>query len=344
MLRAFGYLLQASLLLASTYALTYRGADISSVPLVEAAGVSYTDGGSVTKFETIIKNHGANTARIRLWTAGTYDLAYGLAYAKRVKAAGLTLIVDLHYSDTWADPGHQAIPSSWPTTLSGLNTEIYNYTLGVAQSFAENGTPIDIMQIGNEINDGLLWPVGQISVQGFSPASQLLHSAANGARAGGVDTVTVHLANGWDWSDLSYWFDGMFIQGAFAKTDINMVGVSFYPFYGTNATLSALQSSLTNLVNLLDLTIYVAETDWPVTCSGVALSEPSIPISAAGQTDWIVDITDVLNALPNERGQGILYWEPGWVGSAALGSSCADNLLVSSTGATRTSIGIFADM
>ena len=127
---------------ALVQALTYKAADISSITVVENAGHRYTDNGRVTPFETIIKNHGANTARIRVWTAGQYNLNYGLALAKRVKAAGLTLVVDLHYSDTCehlpfvsiaystdddlgADPAHQSIPSGWPTNLDGLNTKIW---------------------------------------------------------------------------------------------------------------------------------------------------------------------------------------------------------------------------
>lgn len=81
-------------------ALTYKGADISSVPEVEAAGITYTDGGSAKAFENIIVDHGANTARVRVWTSGTYDTDFAIAMGKRVKAAGMTLIVDLHYSDT----------------------------------------------------------------------------------------------------------------------------------------------------------------------------------------------------------------------------------------------------
>lgn len=129
-----------------SHALTYHGADITSVPLVESQGHSYSDGGKVAPFETILKSHGLNTARIRVWTAGQYSLSYGLSYAKRVKAAGLTLIVDLHLSDTCrsqivspsflfthirsgADPGHQSIPSAWPKTLSGLNTQIFKQVI-----------------------------------------------------------------------------------------------------------------------------------------------------------------------------------------------------------------------
>ncbi|KAI0660764.1 arabinogalactan endo-1,4-beta-galactosidase [Cubamyces menziesii] len=323
-------------------ALTYKGADISSLTVVENAGVRFTDNGQVTPFETIIRNHGANTVRIRVWTAGQYNLQYGLALAKRVKAAGLTLVVDLHYSDTWADPGHQAIPAGWPTTLDGLNTQIWEYTQNVVQSFANQGTPIDILQVGNEINDGLLWPVGRISVNGINPVSQLLHSAINGAKSVGNPKILIHLANGWNWSGLDSFFGKVFIPGALSADQVDIIGVSFYPFYDSGATLSALQSSLTNLANTFGKPIVVAETDWPVSCSGVHLTEPSIAVSTSGQETWVNDIKNILASLPNGRGQGIFYWEPGWVGSAALGSACADNLLVSSNGATRDSINIFS--
>ncbi|TFY58553.1 hypothetical protein EVG20_g8098, partial [Dentipellis fragilis] len=180
---------------AHSLALTYRGSDLSSLVVVENQGVHFTDNGSQQPFERILVNHGSNAARIRVWTAGQYDTSYALNLAKRVKAAGMTLIVDLHFSDTWADPGKQAIPSGWPTTLSGLNTQVYTYTQGIVQQFANQGTPIDILQVGNEINNGLLWPVGQISVNGINSVSQLLHSAINGAKSAGSPKILIHLAN-----------------------------------------------------------------------------------------------------------------------------------------------------
>ena len=183
-----------------------------------------------------------------------------------------------------------------------------------------------LSKIGNEINDGLLWPVGRLSTEGFSPASQLINSAVNGAKSVSSPKILLHLANGWDWSDLEWFYQGIFISGAFEASSLDIVGVSFYPFYGTSATLSALKTSLTNLANLIGKETIVAETNWPVTCSGVTLSESSVPVSAAGQVTWIEDITSVLNSLPNELGQGILYWEPGWVGNAALGSGCSVRL------------------
>ncbi|EMD41055.1 glycoside hydrolase family 53 protein [Gelatoporia subvermispora B] len=292
-------------LVCSSRALNFRGADISSLIVVEDQGVQFTDNGQVRPFEDILRTHGLNTARVRVWTAGQYDLSYGLEMAKRIKGAGLTLIVDLHYSDTWADPGHQAIPAAWPTNLSGLNTEIYTYTQSIVQSFAAQGTPIDILQVGNEINNGLLWPVGEISVNGIDPVSQLLHSAVQGAKSAGSPHIQVHLANGWDWSGLDSFFSGVFIPGALSASDIDIVGVSFYPFYDAGATLAALQSSLANLAGTLRKPIVVAETDWPVECPGVNLTEPSIPVSVAGQETWTGDIRDVLQGLPDGLGQGI---------------------------------------
>ncbi|KAI0751028.1 arabinogalactan endo-1,4-beta-galactosidase [Daedaleopsis nitida] len=328
-----------------TSALTYRGADISSLTVVENSGVRYSDNGQVQPFENILRTHGMNTARVRIWTAGQYNLQYGLALAKRVKAAGMTLVVDLHYSDTWADPGHQSIPSTWPNDLDGLNTQIYTYTQNVVQSFANQGTPIDILQVGNEINDGFLWPVGRISVNGFHPLSELLHSAINGAKSAGSPKILIHLANGWDYNGLNSWFSGVYVPGALSSGQVDIIGVSFYPFYDAGATLSALRSSLTNMANKFGKPLVVAETDWPVSCSGGHLTETSIPVSSGGQQTWTNDIKSVLTSLPNGLGQGIFYWEPGWVGSANLGSSCADNLLVNSNGSTRDSINIFsADM
>ena len=124
--------------------------------------------------------------------------------------------------------------------------------MDLVSSFASSGVPIDFIQIGNEINDGLLWPTGQISVNGFHPASELLHSAAAGVRAASSSTqIVVHIANGWDSSDVSYFWDGIFVQGAFATSDVDILGFSFYPFYGTGATLDAFKSSMQSIISKL---------------------------------------------------------------------------------------------
>ncbi|KAL1712710.1 glycoside hydrolase family 53 protein [Schizophyllum commune] len=327
-------------------ALTYHGADFSSLINLEDDGQTYNDGGSTQPFEKILANHGTNLARIRIWTSDSYDeysLTYGLDLAKRASAAGMSIMVDLHYSDTWADPGKQATPSSWPTDLDSLNRYIYDYTKDVVTQFSDNGTPADFIQIGNEINSGMLFPAGQISSNGYEGLSQLLHSAAAGVRDASSSTkIVVHLANGWDKSSVSNWYSKVLdFQGAFTTDDVDVMGFSFYPFYNTGATLANLRSSLSSIQSTYGKPIMVVETDWPTSCSGVTMSESSIPISAAGQESWVASIREVL---ADVGGTGIIYWEPGWIGNAGLGSSCADNLLVDwNTNGVKDSIDMFSD-
>ncbi|KAF7321868.1 MYND-type domain-containing protein [Mycena kentingensis (nom. inval.)] len=329
-------------------ALTWHSADFSSLINLENSGIRYKDNGVTTPLETILHNRGVNLARIRIWTSNStsqYSLAYGLALAKRATAAGMQLLIDLHYSDTWADPGHQSIPAGWPTTLAGLNTQIFTYTMNLVNSFKNQGTPIAFIQIGNEINDGMLWPVGRISVNGYSPLSQMLHSAISGVRMASPSTRTmIHLANGWSGSAVASFYNQVFIAGQLATTDVDVMGFSFYPFYGTGATYSALQSSLQAMVTKFGKDVMVVETDFPQACSGVALSQ-NIAVGTAGQQSWVLGIRNVLSAISGGHGIGISYWEPAWIGNAGLGSSCADNLVVDSAGNTRASIAMFsADM
>jgi len=116
------------------------------------------------------------------------------------------------------------------------------------------------------------------------------------------------------------------------------------PFYGTTATLANLTYSLHTLANLYHKPIMVAETDYPATsCNGTALSE-NFPNTPLGQEEWVGGIVEVLNSLPNGLGRGILYWEPGWVGAANLGSTCPDVIVFDETGRARSSVNIFEVM
>ena len=122
--------------------------------------------------------------------------------------------------------------------------------MDLVSTFANQGVPIDYIQIGNEINDGLLWPVGRISTNGFQGASELLNSAASGVRDASSSTkIIVHIANGWDQSDIDFFWGGIFIQGAFSEDDVDILGFSFYPFYDTRATFDALSSSMKDVIS-----------------------------------------------------------------------------------------------
>ncbi|KAG8847702.1 hypothetical protein FRB96_001434 [Tulasnella sp. 330] len=330
--------------------LTYKGVDWSSVAIEEAAGRTYKNSAGTTQpLETILKASGVNTVRQRLWVSSSsqYNLAYNLKLATRAKAAGLNIYLDMHFSDTWADPGAQTTPSGWPTDIDNLSWELYNYTLAVSNSFEAQGTPPTIMSIGNEITNGLLWPLGEIS--SFSNIARLLHSASSGIRysnLGSTPQIMTHLDNGWDWSTQEWWYQSVLAEGTFLSTDYDVMGVSYYPFYNSAATLASLKTSLTNMASTWGKKIIVAETDWPTSCPSPAYAFPSdassIPFSAAGQTTWVKDVAAIVAGVSG--GEGFFYWEPAWIDNANLGSSCANNLMVSNTGEALSSLAVFASI
>lgn len=125
-----------------------------------------------------------------------------------------------------------------------------------------------------------------------------------------------------------------------------MIGVSYYPFYSSSAHLSSLQSSLQQLSKTFGKQLVVAETNWPVSCPSPADAFPSdtnsIPKSTSGQSTWIHDVANVVKGVGG--GVGVFYWEPAWIGNANLGSSCADNLLVDSSGKVREGIAALGSM
>lgn len=214
---------------AANATLTYRGADWSSVAVEERAGIQYkTASGQVQPLEKILAASGVNTVRQRVWvnpSNGDYNLAYNIALAKRAKAAGLGVYVDFHYSDTWADPGHQAIPQGWPTAVDDLSWKLYNYTLDAMNQFASNGIQPTIVSIGNEIRAGLLWPTGGTS--SYANIARLLHSAAWGVKDSNVNPkpkIMIHLDNGWNWSQQQYFYQTVLAQGTLVASDFDMMG------------------------------------------------------------------------------------------------------------------------
>jgi arabinogalactan endo-1,4-beta-galactosidase len=163
-----------------------------------------------------------------------------------------------------------------------------------------------------------------------------VHSGVNGAKAASPNSkIVIHIDNGWDKTMVQNWYKGMIIQGAFTAADVDIMGFSFYPFYGTDsiltphflyscflrtssfflsigtsATVANLKSSLSNIISLYGKDVIVAETDFPYACSGVTLSE-SISPGTSGQTSWVAKIRDTLSSLSGGHGVGIIYWEPG---------------------------------
>lgn len=334
--------------------LSFRGVDWSSLLVEEAAGKTYKNAaGTVQPLETILNNSGVNTVRQRLWvnpSDGNYNLAYNVKLAKRAQAAGLQIYLDMHFSDTWADSGHQATPAAWAGyAIDDLAREVYNYTLATMNTFQSNGIPLSIVSIGNEITAGMLWPLGVTSNStGLYNLARLLHSASAGIKDSALSTkprIMIHLDNGWNWAKQQWWYDTVLAEGPLTSSDYDAQGVSYYPFYNSTATLASLETSLTNMRGKYGKEIMVVETNWPTWCPSPAFSFPadttSIPFSVAGQTKWM---KDVASRVTIADGVGLFYWEPAWIDGPNLGSSCAYNLMVNGSGVAMASLAVFSSI
>ncbi|KAG0158824.1 hypothetical protein PDIDSM_6344 [Penicillium digitatum] len=304
--------LAATQLFASTSAaLTYRGADVSSLLIEEGKGISYKNlAGTPERLETILSASGVNTVRQRFWvnpSDGSYNLDYNVKLAKRIQAQGMGTYLDLHYSDYWADPSEQSAPFGWSKTDIGvLAGQVYDYTLHVCNTFAANHLDVEIVSIGNEIRNGLLWPLGGTS--SYSNIARILRG-------------------------LRYFYDQVLASGsALLSTDFDYIGVSYYPFFSEDASLASLKTSLANLHSTFKKETLVVETNWPVSCPNPEFPSPwdlkDIPFSVAGQQTFLQRLGNVVESV---GGLGVFYWEPAWVDNAGLGSSCDDNLFFSWT-------------
>jgi Arabinogalactan endo-1,4-beta-galactosidase len=276
------------------------GHDVSFTSNELAAGNKFTDNGLSRNPISILASHGANWARLRLWVnppAGYSDLNTDLSIARMIRAAGMKLYLDIHYSDFWADPGKQCIPAGWPTTLSGLTSQVQSYTRNVIAAFAAQGTPVDMVSIGNEVTEGMLWSydsasagdwqnftcansassVGGLhwstdtSATGWDSFTQLLKAGVAGAKAGNPGhhslQIVIHTdlgggltPFGHDDTARSQYFYSQ-IQAAGVPFDV--IGVSYYPIY--QGSLSGMRKTVNNLATLFNKPIVLGETQYPWT-------------------------------------------------------------------------------
>lgn len=349
--------LSAILLFASTAlaALPYKGIDWSSLLIEEKAGKTYKNSaGNTQPLETILKASGVTTVRQRIWvnpSDGNYNLAYNIALGKRAKAAGLGIYLDFHYSDNWADPGKQVVPAAWKSlNREALVKQVYDYTKSVLDAFQAAGIQLQLVSIGNEITPGLLFPIGQLSKSdGPKNVAMLLKSASRAVRESKLSSkpkVMIHLDNGWNWSTQQWWYDLVLSSGGgLSKADFDVQGVSYYPFYNSDATLAALSTSLNNMAKKYGKEVMVVETNWPSACPNPSTPFPadtkSIPFSDYGQTQWMKEVAKRVAAVPGGKGTGLFYWEPAWIENPGLGSSCVWNLMVEQGGKVMSGMAVF---
>ncbi|MER7623167.1 arabinogalactan endo-1,4-beta-galactosidase [Streptomyces sp. NPDC126503] len=312
--------------------LAVKGVDLSSLRKSEDLGGIYRGGtGTAGDPVALLRNAGATYGRLKVWVNpadGYNDKARVLATAQRVKAQGMKLLVDFHYSDIWADPGAQTKPAAWQGhAYDRLRTDVYDHTYDVLNALKAQGTPADMVQIGNEINTGMLWPEG--STTDWPRLAGLLKSGIAAAKAVSPSAqIALHLAHGGDNALYRNWFDNAAAQGV----PYDVIALSFYGYW--HGPLSALQANLDDVSARYGKKVLVVETAYPFRLDSEDAHEniidrtselvPGYPASPAGQSAWLRDVMNVVEAVPNGRGLGVVYWEPAWTAVAGNGWDPAD--------------------
>lgn len=296
-----------------------KGADISWVTQMEASNYHFYNkaGQQQDLFQLLQGDYALNTIRLRVWVnppGGYNNAADVLAKALRAKALGMRLLIDFHYSDTWADPGTQTKPVAWQGyTVAQLKQAVYDHTTSVLTLLATNNITPEWVQVGNETNDGMLWPEGRVTVNGFANFAAFIDQGYAAVKAASpTSKVIVHIANGENNNLFHYNFDGLQANGA--RWDV--IGLSLYPNAATWNTYTAQAQA-----NMNDLVTRYPGKEVMVVETGM---DNYVPIATR---EMLRDLIAKTQAVPNNKGLGVLYWEPqvyNWQGYT-LGAWGANN-------------------
>ncbi len=326
-----------------------KGMDISTLIEEEKCGAKYYDDGKQDDLLKILKKYGCNSVRLRIWNnpysengepygAGTNDLSKTITLAKRAKAEGIPFLLDFHYSDFWVDPGKQFVPKAW----EGKNEEeliaaVYDYTKEVLCKLKAEGLVPYMVQVGNEITNGFLWPYFNRAFgmpenfEGNYFNRNLALALSSGIKAvreySPESIVMIHLDNGGNNELYRSWFDGYFEAGG---ADFDVIGLSYYPFWHGN--LAALKYNLDDIAVRYGKQLVIAEVSMGFSLEdyrsyegsdvserkGMATTEKTLggldyPMTPEGQKDFMTKLCEIVKAVPGGLGMGYYYWEPGWV-------------------------------
>lgn len=314
-----------------------KGADISTLIEIEKCGGKYYDGGSEMDLYDILAGYGVNYVRLRLWNdpyapdktpygAGTNDLPTTIELARRAKAHGMKVLLDYHYSDFWADPGKQILPKAWQgKTVDELEAAVYDYTLETLENMKEAGVMPDMVQVGNEITNGLMWPYGKKPE--YDNIARFVSAGIRAVRkADSSVKIMIHLDNGGRNDLYRDWFDNYVKRGE----DFDIIGLSYYPFW--HGTMAALKNNMDDISVRYNKDVAVAEVSMGFTMEDYASYEklgkderkgmatkPELvenieyPMTVEGQCDFMRDLFSVIDEVPDGHGRGFFYWEPGWI-------------------------------
>ncbi len=303
----------------------YLGADLSYVNEMEDCGAEYRVNGEVRDPYQIFHDYGANLIRLRLWNDPTWtdysNLNDVIRSSKRAKDLGMGVLLDFHYSDTWADPSKQIIPAAWEkiADLDELGQSLYRYTYDTLMKLDSLGLMPEMVQVGNEINTEILRPENASGYPiNWERNALLINRAIQAVRDAGAQgsispRIMLHIAQP---ENVEGWFLAATDAGV---TDYDLIGISYYPKWSTYS-LDTVGKIINQVHYEFGKDVMVVETDYPWTTDDVAGSMPndlgsdslekSYPATPDGQKQFLVNLAQNIFT---SGGVGLVYWEPAWV-------------------------------
>lgn len=287
------------------------GADLSFLAQAEARGIVFKDNGKAKPGLQIFKDHGYNWIRLRLFHTPTRlpnDLDYTIAMAKQAKEHGFRFLLNYHYSDTWADPAKQFIPAAWEgLSRDELVAAVFEYTRDTIAAFRDAGVMPDMVQVGNEVISGMLWPDGRLP-QNWDNFAALLKAGIDGVYAGAGDAlrprIMIHIDRGGDIRGTRHFFDNIL------RYDIpfDVIGQSYYPWW--HGSLLDLRENLAFMAETYDKEIILVEVAYNWRTSEYRDRRGPFPETPEGQRDFLDEVHRLVLNTPNGRGKGVFWWEP----------------------------------
>lgn len=346
----------------------YFGSDLSFVNEILDHNGEYKDEGEVRSPYRIVKDHGSNLVRVRLWhTPRWTDDGDGKMYSDILDVAEaislsreqeMKVLLDFHFSDTWADPGKQFVPDAWKniTSIQVLEDSVYNYTFRTLRYLDARALMPDLIQLGNETNCGMLYngagtgfPVLNACDNHWQNLGRIINKAIDAVRDAGETSaidpkIVLHVA---DPSNVDWFFSNLTSQGS--VTDFDIIGFSYYPLWHRTVSVDLLSSSIQTAKAKFAKDIMILETAYPWTTQtadtydnlfGTEAPISGYPFTLQGQFDIMKKINQ---EVMDGGGIGTIYWEPAWITSDmtdqwGTGSSWENATLFDFEGNVMTSI------
>lgn len=294
------------------------GADISFARQAEKQGVIFYDQGNSAPVLQILSRHGYNWVRLRLFVAPTdlpNNLEYTIATAKEAKQLGYKFLLDLHYSDTWADPEHQIMPKAWAgKSHDELVQAVFEYTRDTILAFRNAEVLPDMVQIGNEVTVGIMWPDGKLPDQ-WKHFGDLVKAGIRGVDAAtqGVTRpkIMIHIDKGGDIEATQWFFDNLKRQ----HVEFDVIGQSYYPWW--HGSIEDLQKNLKSTAKRYRKPIVVVETAYNWQPGNFVKRPGPFPETPEGQRQFLAAVAAAVRGTPDGLGVGVFWWEPAVTGHLA---------------------------